>query len=111
MNKLTLSFAVVVLVVAGACRSDQQVCEDNVKASQAKYHECTPDAGGFGQLIELAFSAALGSCSAAPKCQLGDGGTGTFNSAQADKCTTEVKAASCTSSSTGTSTACSDVCK
>jgi hypothetical protein len=109
MNKLVLGAAIVVLLLAASCRSDVQVCEDSVKASQAKFRECTPDAGAFAGLADLGFSLALGSCAAAPKCQLGDGGTGTFDSAKSDKCTADIKAAAC--DSTTTTANCTDVCK
>lgn len=104
---------IVGLVVVGvACRSATDACKESITASRAKFHECTPDAGGFGELFELAFAVAEAECENVGKgCDKpNDAGVGTFNVAQADKCTAEVKAATCASSSSG-SASCSTVCQ
>ncbi len=111
MRKLV--FAVVAVAVAlTACRSIQDVCKDTVAATRDKFHQCTPDAGDFGALIELSFASAEGQCATIDKgCQLPDGGTsGTYNAAAAEKCIADIKAASCADSNT-TSANCASVCK
>ncbi len=116
MNRFVL-LAVLVSFISTSlfgCRSTQQVCEDNINASRDKYHQCTPDSGGFGQFFDLAFSAALGACTnASTGCQKADGGTGTYNTGNADKCTADIKASSCSSGSSGgtAGATCSKICE
>jgi len=112
MKNLALVVAVFALILGLACRSATDACKDGINASRDKFHQCTPDAGGFGAFFELAFDIAEAECQNIDKgCQKrNDGGLGTFNGAQADKCTAEVKAASCAASSEATTT-CNTVCQ
>ena len=108
---IAVALATVTLVI-GCGRSPKEVCTDNIGATRDKFHQCTPDAGGFGAFIELAFATAEAQCGTIDKgCSKPDGGTGVFNSANAEKCTTEIKAASCSSSSSSSSTTCSGICQ
>ena len=112
MKNFVLVSALAAVTLGIACRSATDACKDNIVASRNKFHECTPDAGGFGEFFELAFAIAEAECQNVGKgCQKpNDAGTGTFNAAQADKCTAELKAATCTASSTS-STTCTTVCQ
>ncbi len=114
MNKLSIASVLAAVTLVIACgRSPKDVCTDNIAATRAKFNECTPDAGGFGAFIELAFATAEARCGTIDKgCDKPDGGTGVFNSGNAEKCTAEIKAATCTSSSSSSSsTSCAGLCQ
>jgi hypothetical protein len=103
--------AVSLCVLVGCARPAADVCRDGVAASRSKYKECTPDAGGFGGLIELGFTFAEGACSSVEKgCELDDGGMGKFDVVAGEKCVADTKAATCAAASMSIDS-CNKACK